>query len=216
MMNIMRLTTTILVLLCMASLSISVRAASSNDLDRCSETGYVGSSADSCGGDDLTRGIIQVNAAGKVAVTVTGATADPLYPYNLYEVYWLPVGESVTAAQLIGNFVTDCGGNSVKNSGRPGTAWLKPIAKAADISSTSYANIYTLVGNISSGVFLVYDRGPYSYTSSITPPCNPTTLSEYNTTTSQYDTGASKSTTSFANPVVVPDYRIQFLSGYHN
>ncbi|TAN53320.1 MAG: hypothetical protein EPN21_01680 [Methylococcaceae bacterium] len=213
-MKIMRVIVSILALVSTAV--VDAQAASSNDLDRCSETGYVGSSADSCGGDDLTRGIIQVSRSGKVAVTVTGAEADPLYPYNLYEVYWLPVGEAVTSAQLIGNFVTDCNGNSIKNSGRPGIAWLKTISKAADITSTSYSNIYTLVGNISSGVFLVYDRGPYSYTSSITAPCNPATLSEYNTTTSPNDGSAAKSTTPFANPVVVPDYRIQFMSGYHN
>lgn len=215
-MKFMRVIITILALVYAALATAGAQAASSNDLDRCSETGYVGSSADSCGGDDLRRGIIQVSRSGKVAVTVTGAQADPLYPYNLYEVYWLPVGEAVASAQLIGNFVTDCNGDSVKSSGRPGIAWLKTIAKAADITSTSYADIYTLAGNVSSGVFLVYDRGPYSYTASITPPCNPVTLSEYNTTTSPNDSSAAKSTTAFANPVVVPDYRIQFLSGYHN
>lgn len=215
-MKIIRLTASILALACTALVSANANAASKNDLVRCSETGYVGSSADSCGGDNLTRGAIQVSPSGKVSVAINGAEADPLYPYNLYEVYWLSVGEAVSAAQLIGNFVTDCTGNSIKNSGAPGIAWLKTISTAADIASTSYANIYTLVGNVKSGVFLVYDRGPYSYDANITSPCNPKTLSEYNTTSSPNDTGAAKSTTPFANPPVVPDYRIQFMSGYHN
>lgn len=210
-MKIIRLAT--LILASAFVITTTANAASKNDLVRCSETGYVGSSADSCGGDNLTQGAIQVSASGKVSVAVTGAVADP---YSLYEVYWLTVGNSVSAAQLIGNFVTDCNGNSIKNSGRAGSAWLKTITTAADISSTSYANIYTLVGNASSGVFLVYDRGPYSYDPNITAPCNPKTLSEYNTTSSPNDAGVAKSTTPFANPSVVPDYRIQFMSGYHN
>ncbi len=187
--------------------------AARNDLVRCSETGYVGSSPDSCGGDNLSQGIIQISATGKVAVTVTGALADP---YSLYEVYWLHVGEAVSSAHLIGNFVTDCNGDSIKNTGTAGIAWLKTIVQASDIKSTAYANIYTLVGNASSGVFLVYNRGPYSYDPNVTTPCNPKKLTEYNTTSSPNDTGAAKATTPFANPAVIPDEKIQFMSGYHN
>ena len=212
-MRTMRLTTSMLALALIMAVPVNAEAVGKNDLVRCSETGYVGSSADSCGGDNLSQGLIQISAAGKVSVTVTGAQADP---YSLYEVYWLPVGESVAAARLMGHFVTDCNGDSIKNSGSAGTAWLKTITQAADIKSTAYANIYTLVGNVGSGVFLVYDRGPYSYDPSVTAPCNPKTLTEYNTTSSPNDTGAAKATTPFANPSVLPDYKIQFMSGYHN
>lgn len=210
-MKIIRLTVLMLVLASMVM--TTAKAASKNDLVRCSETGYVGSSADSCGGDNLTRGNIQVTPSGKVSVAVSGAEADPLYPFNLYEVYWLPVGGLVSDARLIGNFVTDCNGSSVKNSGNPGVAFLKTITMASEISSTAYANIYTLVGNVGSGVFLVYDRGPYSYAAT---PCNPRTLAEYNTSSSPNDMGSTNLTTPFANPSVVSDYRIQFMSGYHN
>lgn len=212
-MKTIRIIFSILILFSLGFATTVLATTSKNNLVRCSETGYVGSSIDSCGGDNLTHGVIQVTASGKIAVTVHGAVADPALPFNLYEVYWLPVGQTPSTALLIGNFVTDCNGDSVKNSGNPGTAYLKTIAQAADIKSTSYANIFTLVGNISSGVFLVYDRGPFSNTDT---PCNPKKLTEYNTSFSPNDTSATNMTTPFANLAVVPDYRIQFMSGYHN
>lgn len=212
-MKTMQLTASMLTLALTMLVPANAQATSKNDLVRCGETGYVGSSADSCGGDNLTKGIIQVSATGKVSVTVTGALADP---YSLYEVYWLHTGEIASDAHLIGNFVTDCNGDSIKNSGTAGPALLKTIDQASDIKSTAYANIYSLVGNASSGVFLVYNRGPYSYDPNVSAPCNPKTLTEYNTTSSPNDTGSAKATTPFANPSVVADYRIQFMSGYHN
>jgi hypothetical protein len=201
----------------LAGLALSAantQAATSNDLPRCVDTTYSSSGMGSCGGDNLNSGVIKVNSSGSVAVTVRGALADP---YSLYEVYWLSIGEPATSAHLVGNFVTDCNGDSVKSSGTPGPATLKTISKASEINSTAYTNIFTAVGNISAGVFLLYNRGPFSYDPTSAPPCKPSALSEYNTTNSPNDSGATKTTTPFANPAVsLGTDSVQFLSGYHN
>ena len=211
-MNYLKLTSALFALIGTTLLANNTTlAASKNDLGRCLETGYIGSTSDSCGGNNLKSGVIQVTSSGKVSVTVKGALADP---YSLYEVYWLPTGNTATTAQLIGNFVTDCHGDSIQNSGSAGTASLKTITNATEIKSSHYANIFSLVGNVRSGVFLVYDRGPYSYDTTATL-CKPTSLTEYTTINSQKDTSVTKSTSAFANPPVVQDFRIQFMSGYH-
>lgn len=211
-MNNLKLTTALFILIGTTLLANNALAASKNDLDRCLETGYIGSTPDSCGGDNLKSGVIQVTSSGKVSVTVKAALAEP---YSLYEVYWLPTGNAATTAELIGHFVTDCHGDSIQNSGSAGTALLKTIANAADIKSTHYANLFSLVGNVRSGVFLVYNRGPYSYDTTATL-CKPTSLTEYNTIHSQKDTSSTNTTSAFANPPVIQDVKIQFLSGYHN
>lgn len=201
-------------LACLALSAANAEAATNNDLVRCTDTTYSSSGMGGCGGDNLNSGVIKVNSTGTVSVTVRGALADP---YSLYEVYWLSIGEPVTSAHLVGNFVTDCNGDSVKNSGTPGPATLKTISKASEINSAAYTSIFTTAGNISAGVFLLYNRGPYSYDPTSAPPCKPSALSEYNTTNSPNDSGATKTTTPFANPPVSLGVdAVQFLSGYHN
>lgn len=196
--------------------SINAIATSTTDLVRCSDTTYLSSNMGAvCGGDTLTRGLINVTPSGNVSVLIQNALASP---FNLYEVYWLSIGDPVTSARLLGNFVTDCKGNSVKNSGLPGVSLVKPITMAADIATTTPTNIFTTVGNQSSGIFLVYSRGPYSYQSA-TAPCKTTKLSEYNTTNSQHDNTVARNMTPFANPTVTPGVdtpgtNLQFLSGY--
>jgi hypothetical protein len=196
--------------------SISVQAGSTNDLVRCVDTTYISSGLGAtCGGDTLASGVIRVTPTGNISVLVQDASAEP---FTLYEVYWLSVGEPVASAQLLGHFVTDCKGNSVRSSGLPGIALVKPISRAIDIAFAVPTDMTTTVGNASSGVFLVYSRGPYSYNTP-TPPCNPRKLGEYNTTTSPHDNTATKKATPFANPVVTPGTdtpgtNLQFLSGY--
>ncbi len=164
----------------------------------CTNTTFSSSSLGSCGGDALTTGSVALSG-GNIVVSVKGALADP---FNLYEVYWLPIGMPVTAAVLLDNFVTDCNGTANK-------AGLKPIAKGSDARTSVgvKTNIHTRVGNSSAGNFLIYSRGPYA--ADTNADCKADT---YNTTVSPNDTRAANT---LANPPVTLGIdEVQFISGF--
>ncbi|KIZ02140.1 hypothetical protein MNEG_5817 [Monoraphidium neglectum] len=150
-----------------------------------------------CGGDTLTSGSINVLPSnGRVAVTLKGASQ-----INLYEVYWLPFGAPFSSAYLIGNIATDCRGNSISPTARPianGREALATLNLGPRLSAAAPA--------LSSGVFLLYSRGPYGGSA---VRCKPTT---FNTVVSPTD---SSRTNAFANPAVnLNSSIVQFMSGY--
>ncbi len=187
-----------------SAVSFSASAASKNELQVCSTTQFENGIYSSvyglsCGGDNLEEGRIAVTHDGKVAVSIQGALADP---FNLYEVYWMPIGgdPSSSAGQLIkvGNFITDCDGNS--------RMLLKDLERASDLAN-SPVDITTKVDAHSAGTFWVYSRGPYAHTDR--GDCRPT---YFNTVVSDSDTDPAND---FANPEVNTDSDlVQFISGY--
>lgn len=161
-----------------------------SQLVQCFQTSWSG-----CGGDTLTAGKINLQDSGTTRVTVEGAA-----PFNLYEVYWLRIGQSVTDATLVGNFATDC-------SGDKGAA-LRTITRPRDVVKGTPTNIYTAVGDSSAGNFLVYSRGPWGF-GDANGDCEPDT---FNTA----PLGTNPNAT-FANPAVnLAIDPVQFLSGYAN
>jgi hypothetical protein len=167
------------------------------DLVRCSETGFEATTGVPCGGDDLTKGRIGVTPSGVVKVGVLEALAEP---FNLYEVYWLPVGETVANAVFVGNFATDCNGNA--------RTVLREIVTPADIRRGTVMNIFTEVGVPDAGVLLVYSRGPWGFDDA-DGDCRPDTFN-----TAPVGTDPTKP---LANPTVdLTGDGVQFLSGYTN
>lgn len=169
------------------------------DLLRCVTTSFATTGLGTCGGDNLTAGQIGISPGGVVGVKVRGALADP---FNLYEVYWLPIGSSVINAVYVGNFATNCSGRA----NQP----LKQIVTPADVPGPGGAlDINTLVGSASAGNFLVYSRGPWA--TSTDADCAPET---FNTTVSPTDTDPNNP---LANPTVnLTTDAVQFISGYEN
>jgi hypothetical protein len=159
-------------------------------LVKCSDTPWTGS----CGEDDLTAGWIVLQDNGRVHVNVQGALADP---FNLYDVYWLPVGGVVTDAIFVGNFATRCHGNRV--------ATLREITTPQEGISGTVSNMFTKVGPTSAGNFLVYSRGPWAFDHN-----GDCTIDEYNTVPLGTDP-----TQPLANPTAnVYSDVVQFISGY--
>jgi hypothetical protein len=116
-------------------------------------------------------------------------------------VYWLPFAANFTAAKLIGNIATDCSGDSLNGNVRPITTGKEALSGAPVGPTMSAAAPGT-----SSGVFILYSRGPYG---SDAARCRPT---KFNTVVSNADTSA---TNALANPAVVLDTaQVQFMSGY--
>lgn len=163
-------------------------------LVRCAETSYTGT----CGRDSLSQGMIMVNGSGRVWVLVKGALADP---FTLYEVYWVPVGASITDAIVVGNFATDCNGNAV--------TLLREISAPIDVISGPIVSMHTVVGTTDAGFFAVYSRGIWG--NDVSGDCKPDT---FNTTTSPTDTDP---THPLANPPVdLTVDGVQFFSGYNH
>jgi hypothetical protein len=138
---------------------------------------------------------IKLPIGGRVVVSATGAQH-----LNLYEVYWLPSpSTSFSTAKLVGNFATDCIGNSIDTL-------VRPISKASDINASTAPRLATMVGTVKgTGMYLVYSRGPYG--SDTNGDCRADT---YNTTTSPTDTDSSHP---LANPAVGSlSSGIQFVS----
>src|SRR6266511_906835 len=119
-----------------------------SQLVRCSETPWTGA----CGGDSLAEGHVNLMDGGLVRLGVQEALADP---FNLYEVYWMPIGAAVAEAVRVGNFATDCYGNVL--------TLLRDIATPDDVTHGTPVNMYTRVSNVSAGNFLVYSRGPWAF-----------------------------------------------------
>lgn len=165
----------------------------SSQLVECSSTTW---SATTCGEDQLTSGGIVLRDSGAITVTINEALADP---YNLYEVFWLPIGEAASAAVSLGQFATDCNGDA--------RAILRTITTPREIRTGAVSNIYSLVGNLSAGSFLVLSRGPWAVDSN-----HDCTVEYFNTTPLGLDRGNP-----LANPTVTPaSDLLQFISGYQN
>jgi len=163
-----------------------------SQLVRCSETPWTGV----CGGDNLAQGQINIKDGGVVRVGVREALADP---FNLYEVYWLPIGAAVTDAVKVGNFATDCDGNAATS--------LKDITTPHDILHGALINMYTQVHDVSAGNFLVYSRGPSAF--DYDGDCS---IDQLNTVPLGTDPMQP-----LANPVVdLATSGVQFISGYQN
>jgi hypothetical protein len=161
-----------------------------SQLVRCSDIPWTGT----CGGDALTEGRIKLKDNGTIQVGVKGALADP---FNLYEVYWLPIGAAVTSAIAVGHFGTDCHGHF--------NAQLRDITTPDDIRHGPVTDIYTLVGDTSAGNFLLYSRGPWAFDTD--GDCS---IEQLNTVPLGTDP-----TLPLANPpVVLSTSGVQFLSGY--
>jgi len=160
---------------------------------RCSSTPW--SSIGTCGGDPITTSSrIQITSGGAAAVSVQGA-----WPFNLYEVYWLPIGGTTADVVAIGNFATDCAGDA--------RALLRTITTPAEIRTGVVGNVDTLVGPTSAGNFLVYSRGPWA-----TDTDGDCRIDFFNTV----PLGLVR-TNPLANPVTDPAADpVQFLSGYAN
>jgi hypothetical protein len=149
-----------------------------------------------CGGDNLTQGQINIKDSGVVRVGVREALADP---FNLYEVYWLPIGAALTDAVKVGNFATDCDGNAATP--------LKDITTPDDVMHGAPMSMYTQVGDVSAGNFLVYSRGPWALDDD--GDCS---INQFNTV--PLGTDPMKA---LANPVVdLATSGVQFISGYQN
>ncbi len=155
---------------------------------RCAETAWAGSA---CGGDDLAMGRFTVLAGGVVTTRVEGALADP---FNLYEVYWLPIGAQVTSATLVGNFATDCNGAAATP--------LKLISTPAQVLAGAPVNVMSLTGTTAAGHFLVYSRGPWGFDDA-NADCLPDTLN------------STSKVAPLANPQVdLATSGVQFISGF--
>lgn len=173
------------------------------DLVRCTHTDYA-TNGGICGGDNLVSGSINVLngklMSGRVSVTVKGALAEP---FNLYEVYWLPIGAASVDAIYVGNFATDCNGDAK-------AAILKTINTPKQALNTGLgvkANLFTAVGSMSAGNFILYSRGPWG--DDTNGDCVADT---YNTTTNPADTDPSHA---LANPTInLSSDGVQFISGF--
>ncbi|MGI9211582.1 MAG: hypothetical protein ACR2HF_03850, partial [Methylococcaceae bacterium] len=167
------------------------------DLVRCADS-HFSKSLGTCGGDALVTGRIGLTAQATL-IKADGALADP---YNLYEVYWLAIGDAVADAVPAGQFVTDCKGNA-----RGALTGISTATDALNTASATPTVIYPTAGNISAGVFLVYSRGPWAQDSD-----GDCVADVYNTVVSPSDTDASHV---LANPPVSLGIdAVQFLSGY--
>ena len=186
--------------ICMMVLGFTLHAQAFvvSDLLRCSDLiGFDARMGVACGGDNLVSGSVAITPSGAVAVNVQGALPDP---FVLYEVYWLPSGEPVPNAILLGNFTTDCHGNS--------GMLLRTISAPIHQILGSPIDITTLVGPFDSGLFLVYSRGPMGF-DDFDADCRPDTL---NTVPPGTDPILP-----LANPPVnLPGDVLQFVSGYQN
>lgn len=156
----------------------------------CSSTSWT---ATGCGGDPITDGWMFINAGGPMIANVTGLNA-----FNLYEVYWLPIGSAVTSAVYVGAFGTDCSGNA--------NTPLRSISTPANVVSGVPTNFVTLVGAASAGNFLIYSRGPWGWDDG-NGDCRPDHLNTV-------PLGAPP-TAPLANPVVnLSTDNVQFIPGY--
>ncbi|GIX47812.1 MAG: hypothetical protein KatS3mg131_2023 [Candidatus Tectimicrobiota bacterium] len=107
-----------------------------------------------CGGDPLDRGDIGIVAGRFIRASLVGAQ-----PFNLYEVYWVPVGGDPTTTRVkVGNLLTDCNGNA--------RGLLRDIVRPADHRAAPPVDITARVGNMAAGHFFVYSRGPWGWGSS--------------------------------------------------
>lgn len=133
-------------------LLLLTNAAMAGPLRVCSDTPYTAITGMPCGGDVLTGGHLTVESTGEISVAISGT-----HQFNLYEVYWVAAGSgSVTSAQVIGHFVTDCGGQEVNNK-------LLYLDIPAGLSGGIPVNIHGIVGPSAKGYFLIYSRGPGAF-----------------------------------------------------
>ena len=159
---------------------------------RCVDTSW--NSTGTCGGDNITFGTINIAAGGGMTVNVDNALADP---FNLYELYWLPIGSAVTSAIYVGAFGTDCSGDY--------NGPLRSITTGVSVVSGPLTNFVTLVGAQSAGNFLIYSRGPWGFTDDGT--CKPVTLNVVPL--------GGPATNPLANPTVtLGTSLVQFIPGY--
>ncbi len=164
-----------------------------DQLVRCSSTPWA--TAGTCGGDPITLGsTVSIASGGQVAVNVRGA-----WSFNLYEVYWLPIGGTTADLVAIGNFATNCAGDA--------RGVLRTITTPAGVRAGAVADIDTAVGTVSAGNFFVFSRGPWATDSD--GDCR---IDQFNTVPLGMDP-----TKPLANPVTTPvSDPVQFLSGYES
>jgi len=166
-------------------------------LIRCVDS-HFSKSLGTCGGDALVNGHIAMTPKATL-IKADGALADP---FNLYEVYWLALGDNVADAVLAGNVVTDCKGNA-----RGALTTITTASDALNAATATPVVIYPTAGEMGAGVFLVYSRGPWAHDSD-----GDCVADTYNTIVNGADTDASHA---LANPPVIPGIdNVQFLSGY--
>jgi|GEM_PF-3065114 len=166
-------------------------------LIRCADS-HFSKSLGTCGGDALAQGRIALTPKATLIKT-EGALADP---FNLYEVYWLALGDTLADAVPAGNFVTDCKGNA-----RGSLTTLTTANEALNPTATTPVILYPTAGYLSAGVFLVYSRGPWAQDND-----GDCVADTYNTVVNGADTDASHA---LANPPVILGVdNVQFLSGY--
>ncbi len=166
-------------------------------LIRCVDS-HFSKSLGTCGGDALVKGHIAMTPKATL-IKADGALADP---FNLYEVYWLALGDNVADAVLAGNVVTDCKGNA-----RGALTTITTASDALNAATATPVVIYPTAGEMGAGVFLVYSRGPWAHDSD-----GDCVADTYNTIVNWADTDASHA---LANPPVIPGIdNVQFLSGY--
>ena len=141
--------------------SVAAEAETRAQLVRCTDTnfesGFYGQeygptyhgSTNVCGGDPLDLGGIGIHV-NFVRVITSGAN-----PFNLYAVYWLPIGGDPGADMVyVGSFLTDGNGDA--------RTVLRDAATPRYLLSDAPVDFLALVGaNEGAGQFLVYSRGPY-------------------------------------------------------